>query len=169
MGLSAGLSFFLFSCSQPVTGDDVPSSGLADFGSSVKGDSRSRPAASLTYQMLAFLPDYPEISPVIVINTRSSIKPMQALVSKMDGKPVEHYYQMYRMTKIDESGEEGPHFNYLYTGEGYVPEDIAPKMKRLYDSFSKGAWRANDEGDDVANGGGGGHAAPKGDSKRTDF
>jgi hypothetical protein len=69
----------------------VAESGLDKFGTSIPGDANSPPAASLTYNMMWHLVDFPELSPSIIINTRSSVKPMQQLLSRIDSKPVPHF------------------------------------------------------------------------------
>lgn len=151
------------------TGDNVESSGLAEFGSSVKGESNSRPAASLTYSWMFYLPDFPELSPCVVINTRSSIKAAKGLWSRMEQRPVEPYYQIYEMRKTDEKGDEGPYFGYGYSAAGYIEDEVeAATTKALSEMFVQQSWRANEERDEDS-GGEGGHARPKGDSKRTDF
>src|SRR5262245_19171112 len=85
---------------QPITyntKESVQDSGLDQFGSSIPGDPNSPPAASLTYNMMFYLPEMPELSPSVIINTRSSVKPMQQLLSRIDAKPVAHYVQMYEV------------------------------------------------------------------------
>ena len=131
------------------TADTVAESGLADFGTSVPGDANSPPAASLTYNMLWYLPDFPELSPSVIINTRSSVKPMQQLLSKIDAKPVAHYVQVYDIGTAMQNGAEGPYFNFTYTGAGFVQDAaLADKLHELYETFSAGGWVANDETED---------------------
>lgn len=151
------------------TGDDVQSSGLTEFGSSIPGESNSRPAASLTYNALFFMPDFPELSPAVIINTRSSVKPMKALLSKIDARPVNHYYQVYNMVKTDEEGEEGPYYGYNYTADGYLEdEQVAAVTKGMFELYSQQSWRASDEDDnDQSEGNSGGK--PRGRTDRSDF
>ena len=130
------------------TAKTVAESGLAEFGTSIPGDNNSAPAASLTYNMMWYLPDYPELSPSIIINTRSSIKPMQQLLSRIDSKPVPHFCQVYDIGSIQQKGAEGPYFNFTYTGSGFADEHHAELCNGLYEQFSKGGWVANDESQD---------------------
>jgi hypothetical protein len=130
------------------TAKTVAESGLAEFGTSIPGDNNSAPAASLTYNMMWYLPDYPELSPSIIINTRSSIKPMQQLLSKIDSKPVPHFCQVYDIGSIQQKGAEGPYFNFIYTGSGFADEHNAKLCSDLFEQFSKGGWVANDESQD---------------------
>ena len=123
----------------------VVESGLAEFGTSIPGDSNSAPAASLTYNMMWYLVNFPALSPSVIINTRSSVKPMQQLLSRIESKPVPHYVQVYDITAVQQKGAEGPYFNFSYVGAGFANEQDAKKCMELYETFSKGGWVANDE------------------------
>lgn len=54
-------------------GNNVSSSKLLDFGSSNPDDENSPPAASLIYEYLLYLPDFPEYSPCVFSISRSSL------------------------------------------------------------------------------------------------
>ena len=130
------------------TADTVAKSGLAEFGTSIPGDPNSPPAASLTYQMLWYFIDFPELSPSVIINTRSSIKPMQQLLSRIDSKPVPHFCQVYDVGSVMQKGAEGPYFNFTYTGAGFTTADQAKTTEAMYEQFSKGGWVASDESEE---------------------
>lgn len=130
------------------TAKTVAESKLDQFGTSIPGDANSPPAASLTYNLMWWLPDYPELSPSIVINTRSSVKPMQQLLTRIDSKPVAHYCQLYEIGSVQQKGAEGPYFNFTYTGIGFADEAQAKLCNEMYEQFSKGGWVANDETED---------------------
>jgi hypothetical protein len=127
----------------------VAESGLDQFGTSIPGDANSPPAASLTYNMMWHLLDFPDISPSIIINTRSSVKPMQQLLSRIDSKPVPHYCQVYTIGSVQQKGAEGPYFNFTYSGAGFTDAPTSDICFRMYDQFSKESWRANDENEDM--------------------
>lgn len=131
---------------------------LSEFGSSIPGDPKSPPAAALTYQFLWFFPDHQELSPAIIINTRSSVKPAQNLISKIDLRPVDHYGQVYEIGIVQEKGAEGPFFNYTYTSAGYAEEQEFELAKMMYEKFSTAEWRANEEHGDTDIGDVGGKA-----------
>lgn len=142
----------------------VAESGLDQFGSSIPGDSNSPPAASLTYNMMWYLIDRPDLSPALIINTRSSVKPMQQLLSRIDSKQVAHYVQVYNIGSVQQKGAEGPYFNFTYTGAGFADEQQAALCAEMYENFSKGGWIANDETEDEP----AGRPAPTGDGKDID-
>lgn len=136
---------------------DPDTPALSEFGSSIPGNPNSAPAAALTYECLWFFPDHPELSPAIILNTRSSVKPCRELISKIEQKPVDHYGQLYKIGVKQETGDEGPFYNFTYTSAGYV-EDVAlyNQVKELYEHFSKISWRSNDESQDPDKGENGG-------------
>ena len=131
------------------TAKTVAESKLDQFGTSIPGNPNSAPAASLTYNMMWWLVDYPELSPSIIINTRSSVKPMQQLLSRIDSKPVPHYVQVYTIGSVQQKGAEGPYFNFTYTGAGFADQQQANACASLYEQFGQGGWIANDEGEDM--------------------
>lgn len=139
--------------SGPVTWDTtagtVAGSGLDQFGTSIPGDKQSAPAASLTYEILAYFPDHPDLSPSVIVNTRSAVKKARSLISKIEMRPVAHYGQVFKMSATKEKGAEGPYFGYAYTSDGFVQDPaLFERLKQMYESFSKGAWRANEMADD---------------------
>lgn len=129
---------------------------LSEFGSSIPGDPKSAPAAALTYQILWYFPDFEEMSPAIIINTRSGVKPAQNLISKIEMRPVDARGQVYEIGIVQEKGAEGPFFNYTYKSDGYANAEEFEMANLIYEKFSKTEWRANEEtGDtDIADVGG---------------
>lgn len=138
----------------------VAESGLAEFGSSNPEDENSQPAAALTYEILAFLPDYPDMSPVLILNTRSSVKKAKQLISSLEMRNVPHYAQQIKMSVVKENGTEGPYNNYKYAGNGFVDEDTYKITKELYDRWSETDFRANDEADEASDAPAAGGKAP---------
>ena len=129
------------------TKGSVAESGLDKFGSSVPEDPNSVPAASLTYHTLWFLAEFPEYSPVVFINTRSSLRPTQQFYDRIRLRPVFHYAQMWEIGVKQEKGAEGPYFNYSYKAAGYPERAIAEICETLFNKYSAGGWVANDERD----------------------
>lgn len=133
---------------------------LSEFGSSIPGDDNSPPAAALTYSFLWIFPDFMELSPAVIINTRSAVKPAKDLINKINMRPVDHYYQMYKISVVQENSEDGPFYNYKYTSHGYAPEDVGNKAKELFEFYNQAEWGANDESDDADKGNVAGDSGP---------
>lgn len=68
--------------SKPVkwrTKKNVQQSGLLEFGTSNPEDEKSAPAATLIYEYLCYLPDYPELSPVVLSCMRTGVQNARSL------------------------------------------------------------------------------------------
>jgi hypothetical protein len=128
----------------------VSGSGLSRFGSSIPDDSNSQPAAALVYQFLAYFPDYPELSPSIILNTRSSIKPATQLVGKIQLRPANIFDQLYVMNSVKAEGAEGPYYNYQYISDGFPDKEVFEITQGLYHRFAEQTIRAADENEDVS-------------------
>lgn len=123
---------------------------LSEFGSSIPGDAKSPPAAALTYQFLWFFPEFASFSPAVIINTRSSVKPGKDLLSKIDLRPVDHFFQAYEIGVTKQKNGTGDEFfNYTYASAGYATEDEGALTKQLFETFQSTEWRANDENEDT--------------------
>jgi len=136
----------------PITyrlGKTVKENGMDDFGSSIPGDPRSIPAASLTYNMLWYFPEFPELSPSVIINTRSGVAPMRQLLSKIEAKSVAHYAQMFTIGAVQQQGPKGTFYNYSYTGAGFADKETCSITKALYDKYKEVEWKASEESADT--------------------
>jgi hypothetical protein len=130
----------------------VAESGLDKFGTSIPTNPNSAPAASLTYEILAYFPDFMGGQIAIILNSRTAVKPAKNLISKIEMKPVDHFGQRYLMRTVQEQGEEGPYFNYAYDSDGFVDEELYERMGQLYRKYGEMQFRAHDEGEDTASG-----------------
>lgn len=142
------------------TRDNVAESGLAEFGSYIPNNPDSRPAASLTYRMMFLFPDFMDLSPAIVINTRGAVRAAKGLISKIEMKPVDHYGQLYSMTSRDEPSDEGSYKAFVYSSEGYADEGLYNKAKDMYNRFVDVDWKTNEANDEEGGSGGKGNNAP---------
>lgn len=130
-------------------GKTVHDNGLDLFGSSIPGNPRSKPAASKTWTTLWYFPEFPELSPSVIINTRSSVKPMETLLTRIDSKTVPHYAQMYTIGVKQDKGPLGPYFNYTYAGAGYPDAETCKITEGLFHRFDTAEWKPADESVDV--------------------
>lgn len=127
------------------TRGSVAESGLLKFGTSIPDDKNSNPAASLTYNTMWYLPDYPELSPAVVINTRSQIKPTQTMYNMMANRPGMHYVQLWDISAVSAKGAEGPYFNIAYRAAGYADKPTAELCQVLWQKYDKAEWGTADE------------------------
>jgi len=149
------------------TKGSVAESNLAEFGSMIPGDPKSKPAAAMTYRMLFGSPDHMDWGPFLVINTRSSLNRGRGLITKIELRPVDHFAQVYVMGTTDEQGDEGPYKNYSFTSAGYASEEEYNWAKGLFERFKDQDFASTDEHEDTpveAEGG----AKPTSDAKTRD-
>lgn len=137
---------------QPVTYNtkgNVAESGLLKFGTSIPGDKNSNPAASLTYNTMWYLPERPELSPAVIINTRSQIKPTQTMYNMADSRPGAHYVQLWDISAVNAKGAEGPYFNVAYRAAGYADKATAELCQVLFRKYDQSDWGTADESEDA--------------------
>lgn len=130
----------------------VAASGLDQFGTMIPGDSGSQPAATLQYNILAYLVNQPDLSPVLILNARSAVKPCKKLISKLELGTVDHYGRVITMGRVQEQGAEGPYWNYTYTSNGFANAEQFEVAEALYNRYKDADYRASDEGEDTAGG-----------------
>ena len=130
-------------------GKTVQENGMDQFGSSIPGNSNSVPAASLTYHVMWWFPQFQEYSPAIIINTRSSVKKAKMLISKIELRPVNHYAQKFLISSVQEQGEEGPFWNYVYTSDGYATREEYQWAEALFNSYAEAEFIPSEESDDT--------------------
>ena len=136
------------------TKGSVAESNLLSWGSSVPGDARSLPAATLTINFVFMLPDRPEASPVIMSFSKTAIKPANKLLSalKLSGKP--SFGMRFVLSAEKTTNPKGSFFMPKFTMDGLTSEEECDKYFELYKIFANkergiGTIEADDEGDDV--------------------
>lgn len=140
----------------PVTWKLAPTleeSGLHKWGTSNPDDEDSPPAATLFYQYLVVLPDFPHLSPVMLSLTRSQIKAAKRQLNskiKMQtdaGVPMQAL--KFKATVVTETGEEGDYYNYQFRSAGFVDEKTFNYASDLAGKFKDESFVAADEAGSV--------------------
>jgi hypothetical protein len=106
------------------------------FGSSQDDDPKSKPAATLTYDVL-WLIDLPNGQKQLCVftNARTGVIPTQNFISTTRAIGVDQYFQRYRIVVQRKSGPTGdPYFTYEYQYIGNVKTEEEGK-------FNKGLWQ----------------------------
>jgi hypothetical protein len=129
------------------TARTVKESGLAEFGSSRPDDPESPPAATLTFEVLWFLPEFNTLA--LTLNTRSGVKEARKLFAMVDAKPVPPYFQLYRIVSQRNVGPTGEtFFGYKYRGDGYTDEALSAITEPMFEAWKDVAFVVNDEEED---------------------
>jgi hypothetical protein len=136
------------------TKGSVAESRLLEWGSSIPGDPRSLPAATLTINFVFMLPERLDASPVIMSFSKTAIKPANKLLSalKLSGRP--SFGMRFVMSSDKVSNPKGSFFMPKFTMDGLTSEAECDEYFKLYKVFANkeraiGAVDADDEGNDV--------------------
>ena len=132
-------------------GKTVAETGAHKFGSSQDDDPKSKPIATLTYDVL-WLIDLPnDIKQLVVFTSaRTGVGPTQNFISTVKSKGIDQFYQRYQIQTVKKSGPTGdPYFAYTYQFVGEVDSmDDARAMRALYDTYSKSGFIVDTGADD---------------------
>jgi hypothetical protein len=130
-------------------GRTVAETGAHKFGSSQDDDPKSKPIATLTYDIL-FLLDLPNGQKQLAVFTaaRTGVKPVQNFISTVKALGIDQFYQRHRIVIQKKQGPTGdPYFSFDFQYVGEVESMEEAKMLRgLYDSYAKSGF-VTDVGD----------------------
>lgn len=133
-----------------ITDRDVARSGLTAWGTFNPDDDQSGPAATLFYDYLVFLPDYPDLGPAVISLARASIKKAKkGLNDKIslhatNGRPMQAI--VFEATSVDESSESGGFKNWQFQSGGFNMDEALFNIAREHVG-ALGRFRIVDEGD----------------------
>lgn len=133
-GANQTFSVKIKNVSKPIiwsTGKDVNSSGLLQWGTSNPSDERSGPAAQLSYEYLMWLPEHPELSPVLLGCFRTALANAKQLNTALLAlrKPIQSVVvRCFMESKNNEGGEwTVPNFQL----KGWAPKEISDKALKI--------------------------------------
>jgi hypothetical protein len=134
----------------------VRESGLDLFGSSRPDDPKSHPAATLTFEVLWFLPEWNTLA--LTLNSRGGVTPAKQLFAMVDAKPANPFDQRYKICSQRKPGPSGEsYFGYVYRGDGYCDEALSAITEPMFKQWKDVAFAtADEEEEDV-----GGEATPR--------
>lgn len=103
----------------------VAKSGLGEWGTMDPNDPKSPPAATMMRNLAIVLPEYPELSPVVVTLQRAGIRVARKLMGKItmmtQDKPL--FGLKFKMHSFQDSSPAGAFFNYAFTADGLVEDE----------------------------------------------
>lgn len=126
---------------------DVARSGLTQWGTSDPDDENSPPAATLVYEYLVMLPDYPELGPALIRLARSAIRKAKKglndkiLLQKNNGRPMQAL--VFAAKSVTETSDSGPYNNWSFTSSGFASEPQFRDATRLSETLT--SYRVADE------------------------
>jgi hypothetical protein len=130
------------------TARTVRESGLDQFGTSRDDDPKSPPAATLTFEVLWFLPDWNTLA--LTLNTRSGVKEARQLFAMVDAKPVDPFFQRYKIVAVRNVGPTSEvYYGYKYRGDGYCDPALSAITEPMFNQWKDIAFATLDEDEDV--------------------
>lgn len=122
-----------------VTKATVEESGLHLWGSSDPGDDQSQPAATKMINVVAWIEEYPELSPVVIPLQKGHLKAGTRLVSLLAMGAVPCFGRRFEFSSEKTNNRDGEeYYNYKIRGIGFVQdEDAFNHYKSLNESMSK--------------------------------
>lgn len=117
-----------------ITDLDLVKSGLTGWGTYNPDDEDSPPAATLFYDYLVFLPDYPELGPAVLSLARSQIKTAKkGLNDKIklhatNGRPMQAI--MFEATSKTDTSDGQDFKNYVFRQTGFVQDEALFNLAR---------------------------------------
>lgn len=107
---------------------DVVQSGLTEWGTSNPDDENSPPAATLVYEYLVLLPEYPEVGPAVISLARSAIKKAKKGLNdkiqlhRNNGRPLQSV--TFLAKAVEEASDSGAYNNWSFTSAGFASEGV---------------------------------------------
>jgi DNA polymerase I-like protein with 3'-5' exonuclease and polymerase domains len=115
------------------TKGSLEESGLDQFGTSDPGNSKSPPAARLTYRIAFWLMDHPELSPVMMITSRTASVSTKEMVSRMlarHNKRIAFFTQLYDMQAVERQKASNEWYVPIWRGLGQIEDrDLIEDME----------------------------------------
>lgn len=120
--------------------------GMNRFGSSQDDDPKSKPAATLTYDIL-WLVDLPNSQKQLCVFTasRTGVAPTQNFISSLKAMGVDQYFQRYRMVVRKRPGPSGdPYFTFEYQYIGNLTDEKeGDAHQAIYQQYAKSGFIAD--------------------------
>lgn len=127
---------------QPVlwkTGKDVLSSKLTEFGTSDPDNPQSAPAASVVFEYLAYLPQHPELSPVVLGVSKTGLKNGRSFNTSLGtiartGKPISCVTVRCFVEQVAKDGNKWtvPNFKLL----GWATPEVYKVTQKLAETYA---------------------------------
>lgn len=124
---------------------DVRASGLLEFGTSDPKDGDSNPAATVFHDYLIFMPQHPEVGPVLFSMARTAAKRAKALNSKIEMRSeasgVDMQALKFKAVVTSEEKDSQKYFNIDFKNNGFATEAELTRCLQIAERFKnfKGA------------------------------
>lgn len=134
-----------------MTKPTVAESGLDKFGTSDPEDPQSKPAATLIYDIVAILPDHPELSPVVISLKGSGVTKAKNFFTALKASKAPMYGCVFKAYgSLDKNGKNS-YWGYNIRGEGFVKDaGLYEQSKNTFDMCKVQEFVVKDDEPDAA-------------------
>lgn len=120
----------------------VPESGLTEFGTSNPNNPKSAPAAAETFRIFLNLLDYEEASPVIYVASRTAVRPVKEMLTRLNMlRRVPHYAHIFNLTAVTQVNGPNSYFVPAFKPAGQADASELDRLKDLADMASEAGER----------------------------
>lgn len=123
----------------------VQESGLDQWGSYDPQNENSQPAATKMYNIVAYLPDYPEMSPCVITLQRGAVTVARKFMGKLKMAGLPSYGQVFQMSSFKDDTGSGDFQNFSFEKVGNVTDEaLFNKLRDTYLTFKKEGLNIHD-------------------------
>jgi len=124
----------------------VAASRLDQWGTYDPEDPNSQPAATRMFNIVAFIKEYPELSPAVITLQRSSIKVARRFAGKLQMTQAPSYGRIFEIGPVQDQNKAGDKFwNYAFTSKGFVQDEEEFNLyKSMYENFKANGVQIKD-------------------------
>lgn len=110
--------------------------GLGKWGSLDPANEDSPPAATLSYVLVCFAPDRPEVGPFVILLQRSAEPVARQLMTKINLDPAPLYGQIYTAGSKDQASDNGGFKQFTFAKSGHVQDaEVYELSKTFHEQF----------------------------------
>jgi len=144
------------------TAKTVKESRLDTWGSFDPSNPQSLPAATKLLNVLAYLPDYPNLSPSIVSLQRALLKPGRKFVGRLQMSQAPTYGMIFNVGSEKIPSPKGEFMSPTFTSDGFVQDkDLFNRLKEMNEHFRNVGVKVTEKGLDEESEQSGEGAGPK--------
>ena len=129
------------------TAKTVKESKLDNWGSADPSNPQSLPAATKMLNVLAYLPDFPHLSPSIISLQRALLKPGRKFVGRLQMSQAPTYGMMFTMGSEKVVSPKGEFMSPTFVSDGFVQDPaLYARLKDMNDHFRKVGVKVAEKG-----------------------
>lgn len=135
------------------TGTGVHESGLLEWGSSIKDDPESPPAATLCYDVLCAMPDFPELGYAVFTISRTGLKTGKKFLGKLKIANAPNFGLIFELGSTQAGEGQQSYFEPTFRSAGFVTdEESFNQYREACEHFTSTGFEVKGDTDDPVSG-----------------